>query len=179
MKKLILGIAAGIAAVGGAETVREPARELPLIEDVDVAVVGGGFAAASAALAAKEAGANVFVVMPRQNPGDDIASTRRLWLDARDEIATGGLADTVFPPASGVDFSYSPSVAAVEPHADGSHTILKDGVFNDAANNSAQYGTKDNPCSSVTLTVSPEQSGGAILSVRLFYYVGDSSDYGK
>ena len=179
MKKLILGIVAGIAAVGGAETVGEPARDLPLIEDVDVAVVGGGFAAASAALAAKEAGANVFVVMPRQNPGDDIASTRRLWLDARDEIATGGLADTVFPPASGVDFSYSPSVAAVDPHADASHTILMDGVFNDASNNSAQYGTKDAPCASVTFTVSPEQSGGAILSVRLFYYVGDSSDYGK
>ena len=51
MKRLILRIAAGIAAVGGAETVREPARELPLIEDVDVAVVGGGFAAASAAYA--------------------------------------------------------------------------------------------------------------------------------
>lgn len=65
-----LCLAASACAEG--ETISETSRQIPVIEETDVVVVGGGFAAAAAALEAKAAGASVFVVMPRQNPADDL-----------------------------------------------------------------------------------------------------------
>ena len=41
------------------------AAEVPVVRNTDVVVVGGSSAAVSAALAAKEAGANVFLIAPR------------------------------------------------------------------------------------------------------------------
>ena len=64
---------------------KESPTDLPVIGEYDVVVVGGGFAAASAAVAAKAAGASVFLLAPRQNPAEDVISTRRLIGSAEDE----------------------------------------------------------------------------------------------
>ncbi len=80
-----LAIVAG--SVGVAETaaggpaVQESAREIPVAYDVDVVVLGGGTAAVSAAVAAAEAGARVFLAAPRPYLGDDLAGTLRLTLE--------------------------------------------------------------------------------------------------
>ena len=174
---LTLGLVGASLAVL-AETVVESAREIPLIEDVDVVVVGGGFSAVSAAIAAKEAGASVFVVTPRQNPGEDMIATRRLWVSADDENLDDPLVSDLFPIQRQALFSYVPSVKAVSPHQDDQHTVLKDGTWNDATNNSAQYGDKNNPCSSVTFTVTPDPGAYHITAVRLYAYSGTSSEYG-
>lgn len=160
-----------------AETITEPVRTLPILEKTDVLVVGGGYAATAAALEAKSAGANVFVVMPRQNPADDLISTRQLWANDDDEGLEDSLIANVFPTLNRATFTYLPSIAAVSPHEDDQHNILKDGVWNDATNNSAQYGTKDEPCSKVTLTVKPVSGDYNITCIKLCYYTG-GGDYG-
>lgn len=79
---------------------KESPTDLPVIGEYDVVVVGGGFAAASAAVAAKAAGASVFLLAPRQNPAEDVISTRRLIGSAEDEglshplIVAAGLGST-------------------------------------------------------------------------------------
>lgn len=95
MLKKAFVCAALAAAADGAVLVEGP-RELPLVADVDVVVAGGGFAAASAAIAAKEAGASVFVAMPRQNPAEDLISTRRLWRQSGDEGLDDALVAAAF-----------------------------------------------------------------------------------
>ena len=66
--------------------VTEPVRNLPVIKDVDVLVVGGTYGAVSAAVAAKEAGSSVFLVAPRRNLGEEIVLPRRL--SGRDAAAS-------------------------------------------------------------------------------------------
>ena len=176
-KAILSALCVGLLLPAAADVVAEPARTLPVIEETDVLVVGGGFAAAAAALEAKAAGANVFVVMPRQNPADDLISTRRLWREADDTGLDDPLISSVFPVLSAANFTYSPSVVAVSPHQDDQHVVLKDGVWNDAANNSAQYGSKDEPCDEVTIDVSPAAGSYNIVRVKLCYYSG-GGDYG-
>jgi len=62
----------------------EPAKDIPLVMDVDVAVVGGSSAAVQAACAAAESGARVFLIAPRPYLGTDICGTLRLWLEDRE-----------------------------------------------------------------------------------------------
>lgn len=163
--------------LASAVEVFQPAAELPVLEETDVLVVGGGYAATAAALEAKASGAKVFVVMPRQNPADDLVSTRRLWLMPDDEGLDDPLIAEVYPKLDRASFTYVPSIVAVSPHQDDSHVILRDGVWNDAANNSAQYGSKEEPCTEVTLTVTPEAGSSKITCVKLCYYTG-GGDYG-
>ncbi len=59
----------------------EPAGRLPLIQDVDVVVVGGTCGAVAAAEAAARDGASVFLVTAGLALGDDVAGTLRLWAD--------------------------------------------------------------------------------------------------
>lgn len=60
----------------------EPARQIPLIQDVDVVVVGGSCGAVAAAEAAAQNGATVFLVTGEAYVGDDVAGTLRVWTDA-------------------------------------------------------------------------------------------------
>jgi len=73
---LLLALAAG-GACGG--IVEEP-RELAVLQEVDVLVLGGGSGAVQAAEKAAAKGASVFLAAPRPYLGDDIAGTLRLRL---------------------------------------------------------------------------------------------------
>ena len=71
MKALCAVGLSALAACGG--TV-----DLPVVQDVDVFVSGGGVAAVSAACAAKAAGASVFLAAPRPQLGEDVCGKLRL-----------------------------------------------------------------------------------------------------
>ena len=58
-----------------------PARELPIIANVDVLVVGGTTGGVTAAVSAAEQGAKVFLVAPYPYLGEDMTATLRLWLE--------------------------------------------------------------------------------------------------
>jgi hypothetical protein len=67
----------------------EPAKEIPVIAEVDVLVVGGSSGAVSAACEAARHGAQVFLIAPRPHLGDDLASTMRLWLEEGESLDAG------------------------------------------------------------------------------------------
>lgn len=77
MFRLMGGALALAAAVGAAE--------VPVVRTADVVVVGGSSAAVSAAIAAKEAGAEVFLIAPRPYLGEDVAGTLRVVRDPGDD----------------------------------------------------------------------------------------------
>ena len=77
------------------ERVNESARELPVAAEVDVVVVGGGTGAVSAAVAAAEDGAKVFLAAPHPYLGDDMTATLRLWLEPG-EVPSTPLAQRIF-----------------------------------------------------------------------------------
>ena len=68
-------LAAGVACAAG---VVENEKTLPLVQDVDVVVLGGSAGAVAAAVKAAEAGSKVFVVAPRPYLGEDMAGKLRL-----------------------------------------------------------------------------------------------------
>jgi len=69
------------AVQSSSEYITEPAKDIPLVMDVDVVVVGGSSAAVHAACTAAESGARVFLIAPRPYLGTDICGTLRLWLE--------------------------------------------------------------------------------------------------
>jgi len=73
----------------------ESPRRVPVAYEVDVVVVGGRTDAVSAAVAAADAGARVFLAAPRPYAGDDMAATLRLWLE-EGERPTTNLAWRIF-----------------------------------------------------------------------------------
>ena len=81
MNRLIHALTAalcGTCAAGAAE-MTEPATSLPLVQDVDVVVVGGTCGAVAAAEAAAKAGAKVFLATSYPSLGEDVAGTLRVW----------------------------------------------------------------------------------------------------
>jgi hypothetical protein len=75
-------IGTGAATAG---VVMESARQIPVLHEVDVLVVGGSSGAVTAAVAAAQDGATVFLAAPRPYLGDDICGTYRLWLEPGEE----------------------------------------------------------------------------------------------
>jgi len=73
----LLGSFSGNAA----SPVRQSARSLAVVYDVDVAVLGGSSGAVAAASEAARRGARVFLAAPRPYLGDDLCATLRLWLE--------------------------------------------------------------------------------------------------
>lgn len=61
------------------------AEGLPVAAEADVVVVGGSAAGVAAAVAAKEAGAEVYVVAPRPYFGEELAGKLRLAKEVDDE----------------------------------------------------------------------------------------------
>ncbi len=84
----------------GDQSIVESAREIPLVYDVDVIVIGGTTRGVAAAVAAADAGAKVFLAAERPYLGEDICATYRLWLE-KDETPKSDLAKALFLPEPG------------------------------------------------------------------------------
>ena len=125
--------------------VAESARQIPVLYDVDVVVVGGTSAGVAAAAAAAD-GATVFLAAPRPYLGEDICGTYRLWLEPGEEPACP-LAKAMFaePPTAGqlrqsMPFTYQANADSAPPHKDSQPpAALCDGKYRSAASQSVQY----------------------------------------
>lgn len=144
-RHLILIAALVVACTSAiAREVSEAARNLPVIHDVDVVVVGGSSGGVAAALEASRNGASVFLAAPRTYLGEDICSTYRLWLEPGETPATE-LARELYKPAStqippSLPFTYTASLASANVHKDTTPASrLSDGKWTSAANESVQY----------------------------------------
>jgi len=128
------------------DVVAESAREIPILYDVDVVVVGGSSGAVSAAVAAAQNGARVFLAAPRPYLGEDLCGTYRLWLEP-DEEPTSPVAAALFaePNAAGsfrntIPFTYGADVESAAQHKDTAQsTGLRDGKWHSAPSQSVQY----------------------------------------
>jgi ribulose 1,5-bisphosphate synthetase/thiazole synthase len=132
--------------VEAGEVVTESARQIPVLYDVDVLVVGGTSGAVMAAVAAAQNGATVFLAAPRPYLGEDICGTYRLWLEPGEE-PTSPLARIMFaepsaaPLRNTVPFTYEADRASSAPHKDSSPrpSLLSDGKWRSAPAQSVQY----------------------------------------
>ena len=136
----LLGIfACGAASAAG---VVEAEKALPLVQDVDVVVVGGSSGAVAAACKAAEAGAKVFLAAPRPYLGEDMAGKLRLRLDA-DEDTRCALQKKMFqvkasrPPS--LPFVYTANAKADKKHEDRKSDMLSDGKWEESTSESVQY----------------------------------------
>jgi flavin-dependent dehydrogenase len=124
----------------------ESARQVPVLYDVDVLVVGGTSGAVTAAVAAAQNGAKVFLAAPRPYLGEDICGTYRLWLEP-DEEPMSPLAKVMFaePATPGqfrntIPFGYEADIGSSAPHKDSQPpSTLKDGKWQSAPSQSVQY----------------------------------------
>ena len=119
------------------------AAEVDVVREADVVVVGGSSAAVSAAIAAKESGARVFLVAPRPYLGEDVAGTLRVVRDPADE-AEAPLFRAFFDPRH-VDRKGLPYVYTTDRrpnakiHSDPQGTALSDGRSGRPESDSVQY----------------------------------------
>jgi flavin-dependent dehydrogenase len=131
-----------------AASVTESARQIPIAYNVDVVVVGGSSGAVSAAVAAANAGAKVFLLAPRPYLGEDLCATLRLWLE-EGETPTSELARKLFsdpggaaaqPYPKGLPFKYEASLPPAAMHKDTTPpSRLADGVLGPPESQSVQY----------------------------------------
>lgn len=130
---------AGLAAD---QVASQSAREIPLAYDVDVVIVGGSSAAVSAAVAAAEQGAKVFLAAPRPYLGEDLCATYRLWLEDG-EVPDEPLAVELFTrPESltGIPYTYQADRPSAGKHLDTQPpSMLADGHWGTAFTQSVQY----------------------------------------
>lgn len=163
---LCVGLIAAPLLVRAAAVVPESARELPVVREVDVAVVGGGSGAVAAALGAAGAGARVVVLTPRLYLGDDLCAPLRLWLEPGETPSTA-LAAALWRDGQndrGLRFAYTADVPSAGRHVDSEPPgMLTDGQWGTAFTESVEYG------SDVTLTA---DLGGLqdLREVRLMYF---------
>ncbi|MCA9245946.1 MAG: FAD-dependent oxidoreductase [Planctomycetales bacterium] len=129
-----------------AQRVVESAREIPVAYDVDVVVVGGTTGGVSAALAAAEQGASVFLAAPRPYLGEDVCGTLRLWLEPGEEPTTAferqlfeaGPSQQAF--AARLPFQYEADLPSDAKHRDGDPpSRLTDGRWGSASTDSVQF----------------------------------------
>ncbi|MFH1267091.1 MAG: FAD-dependent oxidoreductase, partial [Planctomycetota bacterium] len=171
-------VLSGVATLGEMPAVNESARDIPVAYEVDVVVVGGGTGAVSAAVAAAEAGAKVFLAAPHPYLGDDMTATLRLWLEEVEEPTTP-LAQRIFtdeaqaqfgPDPNRLEFTYEADVPSAPVHKDSDPPgKLSDGEWTNAASQSVQY---DGDVS----IVADLQDSKPVDEVRLMvYYRGGAS----
>ncbi len=145
-------------SVGAAEDTTRPAtaspprnvcespRDIPIAYAADLVIVGGSTGAVSAAVAAAEQGAKVFLAAPFPYLGEDMTATLRLWLEPG-ERPKSPLARRIFndtsredPNGKGLAFSYVSDRSASSPHPDTTPpSRLSDGRWNLATDQSVQY----------------------------------------
>ena len=132
---VLLTLPAGYASSG---------HQIPIADEVDVVIAGGGCGAIAAAAEAAKGGAKVFLITPRQYLGDDIAGAMQLWLEPGETPATP-LARAVFndPQLSGshgVPFAYKADKLTGEKHKDTwPASLLARGIVGDVQRDSVQY----------------------------------------
>ncbi|HPO15209.1 MAG TPA: FAD-dependent oxidoreductase [Candidatus Hydrogenedentes bacterium] len=114
---------AGIQPIDG-KYISESAREIPVMDQVDVVIAGGSAGAVQAALAARQAGATVFLISQYPYLGEDMCATGRLWLEPGEQPDTP-LAKSIYmpPPAllilgETLPFQYQADASSVDPHKD-------------------------------------------------------------
>ena len=127
---------------GSEKMVTESARDIPVVHDVDVVVVGGSSAGVAAAVTAARAGARVFLAAPRPYLGEDICATYRLWLEPGEKPMTD-LAKAMFTHPrynEGLKFTYETDKPSADRHKDSTPPAkLTDGLFHTAYTQSVQY----------------------------------------
>ena len=133
-----LCLALSVSALAGG-FVQESARRVPLVKETDVLVAGGSSGAVAAALAAKAAGADVYLVAPRPYLGEDIAGTLRLGLEDGEEPDTELAQELWLDRSTTVPFTYRADAPGIAPHTDKNCTILSDGRYDDVVHGSVQY----------------------------------------
>ncbi len=119
----------------------ESEREIPVIDEVDVLVVGGSSSGVAVAAAAAQNGAEVFLVAERPYLGADICRTREFWFQQSPKT---DMSKRVFKTdhlnLKAADFDYSSNVKASKKHSDTPQpSKLNDGIFGNAAKDSVQY----------------------------------------
>ncbi|OPZ05705.1 MAG: tricarballylate dehydrogenase [Alphaproteobacteria bacterium ADurb.BinA305] len=142
MRRCAVGVVLMCCGIAFGAGVVEPARELPLVRDVDVVVVGGSSGAVAAALKAAGAGARVFLVAPRPYLGEDMAGKLNLRIGP-DEDARCTLPKRMFlvketRPAS-LPFTYTANAKPDKKHEDRTHSLLGDGKWQEATSESVQF----------------------------------------
>ena len=116
--------------------------ELPVVQDVDVAVAGGSSAAVAAAVAAKEAGATVFLAAPRPYLGEDLAGTlllARVPGDDESHPIYRSIFDGRRAARPSWPFTYTYDAPPDKLHADAKLSVLSNGTFGNAAQDSVQF----------------------------------------
>lgn len=129
--------------------VNESQRDIPIAYEVDVVVVGGGTGAVSAAIAAADSSAKVFLAAPRPYLGEDMTGTLRLWLE-EGETPVAPLAVQIFSDPfqkpnvldtrTRLPYQYKASLPSAVAHPDTNPpSLLFDGKYEDPVHESIQY----------------------------------------
>ncbi len=139
-----LGWLAGVSSLAAAASpvINESGRRLPVVYEADVAVVGGGTGAVSAAVSAAGSGAKVFLATPRTYLGEDMCAAFRLWLEPGETPETSLEKDLYRDPvrARGLPFKYEADLPSVDRHVDTDPPgMLADGRWGNAFTESVQY----------------------------------------
>jgi flavin-dependent dehydrogenase len=121
----------------------EKEKTLPLVQDVDVVVVGGSSGAVAAAVKAKEAGAKVFVAAPRPYLGEDMAGKLRLSIGEGEDTRCAFLKE-MFAPTGGprppsLPFTYTTDVKSAGIHQDKGGAMLADGKYTNPPDQSVEF----------------------------------------
>jgi ribulose 1,5-bisphosphate synthetase/thiazole synthase len=127
--------------MGGA--VVEAEKQLPLVQDTDVVIVGGSSGAVAAAQKAAVSGAKVFLVAPRPYLGEDMAGHLNLRADVNDDTSSE-LYSKIFKAAAPVSskslpFTYQANAKASPRHNDPKNTRMTDGAYSDSSKESVEF----------------------------------------
>lgn len=136
-------ITAAAGSCSAQAVVLESQREIPIVEKVDVIVVGGTSAGVAAAVEAAAQGASVLLIAERPYLGEDITGTYRLWLE-NGEVPDFPLAEAMFKESfslpKGFDFTYTVSLQPSGSHLENpQRPKLTDGLATTASGNSLQF----------------------------------------
>ena len=121
-----------------AAAVVESARSLKVVAEADVVVVGGSSAGVSAAVAAADAGARVYLVAPRPYLGEDVAGTLALLPEEVKDFDDPA-AQAIWTGANPrLPFTYRSLTPTVAPHQDDGK-LLSDGRLEDVNLDPVQF----------------------------------------
>ena len=147
MKRMKVGqvIVAHILVAGlllGADVI-ESVKQLPLVQDTDVVVVGGSSGAVAAAQKAAASGAKVFLVAPRPYLGDDMAGRLNLRADVNEDTSSE-LYAKIFTAAAPINskslaFTYQANEKASPRHSDPKNKRMNDGEYSSSSQESVEF----------------------------------------